>query len=293
MNLLLADIGNALFFLMGFLVPFINNLDDDDQNISSATTTDPMDPPAPDFFGTEGDDVVMQTVPSITSFLLGGDDEFEGTSSNDTALGGDGNDQMLMREGNDVAEGGAGNDAIDGGFGDDTLRGDAGSDNLNGAGNNDTIFGGEGDDFITGSSGDDILYGDAGDDILNGHIDGGAIALDGTDTLFGGDGNDTLFLSGTDSGTGGTGNDSFVIEETIEAGETATITDYASADDTITVQYVAETDPVTGDPIVPTLTTTNYTDGVGSVISLDGEAILNIDGTADFDVSTITLESVT
>ncbi len=283
-----AEYGNALMFLVGFLAPFISDLaGNDDDEVAAAEAE------IATFYGTEGADDVMAAETDMMTYLLAGDDTFEGTGGSDTAFGGAGDDALLMRQGNDTAHGGLGDDNIDGGFGNDILYGDAGNDTLNGAGNNDLVYGGDGNDTLTGSSGDDILYGDAGDDVLHGHVAGADTAQDGQDFLYGGAGDDTLILSGTDTGEGGAGADSFVIEEmTIEAGETATVSDFTTGEDDLVVQYVPEVDPVTGMPITPIFTSVNYADGIGSTIFQDGEAIVNIDGIADFDVSMITLEPV-
>jgi|GEM_PF-744355 len=170
----------------------------------------------------------------------------DGTTSDDTLVGGDGNDTLNGNAGNDSLSGGNGNDRLDTGEGDDFAYGDSGNDTLIGYNGNDSLYGADGDDSISGDKGNDFLYGgngndsldggdaadlmtgDAGDDTLYGRAESdtlfggvGADLLDGgedDDSLDGGDGNDTLIgytgndilygVAGSDSLQGGDGNDS-------------------------------------------------------------------------------------
>jgi len=282
-----ADIGNALFFLMSFILPLLMGTDTDDS--SDDLTADVVND---DVFGTEGADDLFAETPDLTTFLLAGDDSFNGSTGADTVFGGEGRDVVLLRAGDDVGYGDDGNDRIDGGFGNDLIYGGEGDDILNGAAEDDVVYGDAGNDMITGSGGSDALFGGEGDDVLHGSVLGSTSASDGADALEGGPGEDTLYLSGGDSGTGGEDADHFIVEETIEAGETATVTDFDPAEDSITLRHSAQTDPMTGSDISPVLTSQNYSDGTGSTILSDGVAILNIDGQSDFDPSAITLEPV-
>ena len=127
----------------------------------------------------------------------------DGTSDNDTILGGfnndiinggEGNDRVYGKVGDDEVYGGGGNDLLVGNDGNDTLNGGAGIDRLLGGNDNDTLSGGSENDTLYGQNGDDILNGDEGNDFINGGsgidtLNGGL----GEDSLYGEDGNDTLF----------------------------------------------------------------------------------------------------
>jgi Ca2+-binding RTX toxin-like protein len=138
---------------------------------------------------------------------------FTGTSVNDTLVGSAGGDLIYGLRGADLIYGGAGNDEIYGynkftGLGGDKFTepdGIDGNDIIYGEDGNDTIFGdaintiaafgavGLGNDFIDGGNGND-------------EIDGG----DGDDSLFGGDGNDGISGGyGNDYIDGGAGDDQY------------------------------------------------------------------------------------
>jgi RTX calcium-binding nonapeptide repeat (4 copies)/FG-GAP-like repeat len=138
---------------------------------------------------------------------------FTGTSVNDTLIGSAGSDSIYGLRGADLIYGGAGNDVIYGyneftGLGSDKFTepdGIDGNDIIYGEDGNDTIFGdaintitafgaiGLGDDFIDGGNGND-------------KIDGG----NGDDSLFGGDGNDGISGGyGNDYIDGGAGDDQY------------------------------------------------------------------------------------
>ncbi|MBK9572632.1 MAG: Ig-like domain-containing protein [Rhodoferax sp.] len=175
-----------------------------------------------------------------------------GTTGNDTLVGGDASDFMYGLGGDDVLNGNAGNDALNGGPGNDTLNGGDGKDyvaysdatagvtlNLangtaSGGGGSDTLISIEtafgspfGDNFsgdggansLFGRGGDDVIDGGAGDDILSGD--------EGNDTLIGGLGRDTVVLYSATSGVtvnlalgaasgGGLGNDTLSGIEAVE-----------------------------------------------------------------------------
>jgi Ca2+-binding RTX toxin-like protein len=77
------------------------------------------------------------------------DNDFVGTSGNDTIVGTDSADQIYGGGGNDVLHGGRGNDMI---FGE--------------SGNN-TLYGGDGDDTLSGGEGDDVFYVESSGDVVN------------------------------------------------------------------------------------------------------------------------------
>lgn len=149
--------------------------------------------------------------------LIGGTglDTIFGGSGNDTLDGGDDADRLFGGDGADVILGGGGNDLIEGGAGDDSIDGGDGADTIVFGAGNDTVFGGAGDDVIDDISGTiltgtNLLYGGAGNDTI--------WAGDGNDTLFGdadndqlsGEGDDDVLYGGAGIDTlyGGTGNDS-------------------------------------------------------------------------------------
>jgi Ca2+-binding RTX toxin-like protein len=84
----------------------------------------------------------------LFSTLFAGDDVFDLSAYDDTALG---------LGGNDVLYGNDGDDSLDGGLGDDVIYGGSG---------NDTLIGGAGKDFLTGGDGDDVYYTDGSDRIV-------------------------------------------------------------------------------------------------------------------------------
>lgn len=149
-----------------------------------------------------------------------GDDFLTGGAGRDIIRGGEGNDQIYAGVGDDSGDdfdGGAGNDILGGGAGNDVLEGGAGHDTMFGGAGDDALsdlgkdgrgsfaFGGSGRDVVSGNDGgNDILGGGIHDDVIHGlagddDIYGGAGALGGNDTLYGGPGADRIF--------GGAGND--------------------------------------------------------------------------------------
>ncbi len=130
-----------------------------------------------------------------------GDDTLIGGEGNDTINGGDGADNLIGNGGDDLIIGGAsaddlrdnifggaGHDTIRGGYGNDDLRGDAGDDVVSGGFGGDTVIGGTGNDSITGSALGDLLFGSDGDDFINGGF--------GYDRVNGGAGADGFFHLG-------------------------------------------------------------------------------------------------
>jgi Ca2+-binding RTX toxin-like protein len=115
---------------------------------------------APNFTGTEGDDIAVGHNPIF--IINNGANTFNGNGGNDQLSGLGGNDTLNGGAGNDILDGGAGNDALNGGTGNDTLDGGAGNDTLNGAEDNDAILvnlaaGGGGRDIVNGGAGEDTI----------------------------------------------------------------------------------------------------------------------------------------
>ncbi|MDU0364238.1 calcium-binding protein [Rhizobium sp. 25PS6] len=81
--------------------------------------------------------------------------QIQGTTGNETFIGG------ALAE---TVFGDAGSDTLRGNGGNDYLSGDNGTDNLYGGLNNDELYGGNDADKLYGGSGDDALYGEAGAD---------------------------------------------------------------------------------------------------------------------------------
>lgn len=133
-----------------------------------------------------------------------------GSTKDDTLLGGAGADSIYGKAGNDLLGGGDDKDILSGGSGNDTLWGDAGNDSLSGGKDKDVLVGGIGNDTLWGDSGDDVLAGWDGKDILIGGSGNDSLWGDaGNDSLS--DGNDNDLLDGGDGADtlrGGTGNDS-------------------------------------------------------------------------------------
>jgi Ca2+-binding RTX toxin-like protein len=99
--------------------------------------------------------------------------QFQGTTGNETFIGGGlaetvfgdaGSDTLNGNGGNDYLSGDDGNDNLYGGIGEDVLVGGTGIDNLYGGADNDELHGGSDGDRLYGGSGDDDLYGEAGAD---------------------------------------------------------------------------------------------------------------------------------
>lgn len=135
----------------------------------------------------------------------------QGTSANESLVGGNSGDTLIGGGGDDSVVGGAGDDILYAGANDD------GNDTINAGSGDDIAGGGSGDDFIEGGDGSDTLYGGSGNDTLfateqnneNGDTSSNVIwAGSGNDSLFGGLGADTLGGgTGSDQVAGGSGND--------------------------------------------------------------------------------------
>ncbi|MCO4823690.1 MAG: hypothetical protein KC451_02425, partial [Amylibacter sp.] len=158
------------------------------------------------------------------------------------------------------------------------------------------LFGDEGDDILLGSAGEDTLYGGAGDDILNGAQGGISLDLDGNidgaDSLFGGVGDDSFLLGVGDVAEGGEGLDTFTIDDAVQGEGVTTITDFTPAEDMLQLEYTPTTDPVTGDEIPPNITVTNFADGTGASISINGVEMAQVTGAQDLDPADVSLVPV-
>lgn len=149
-------------------------------------------------FGTEGNDVIWSTGPSMV-FAGAGDDGLRLSYDPDLAWLGTGNDVAYMAGGNDMAFGGEGDDFIYAGTGHDWVEGGDGNDMLNGSGGNDQLYGNAGDDLIYDEEGNNALFGSDGNDVIQ--------AGSGNDVIFGGADNDLIRSGdGNDWLSGGSGN---------------------------------------------------------------------------------------
>lgn len=109
----------------------------------------------------------------------------QGTSGDDSLVGGPSNDTINGLDGNDILRGDTGNDSLDGGLDNDFLAGDAGDDVLSGGEGVDTLLGGIGSDYLSGGAGDDVLGTTHGPSEPSFPLEGDV------DSLYGGFGNDT------------------------------------------------------------------------------------------------------
>ena len=86
----------------------------------------------------------------------------DGTSKNDTLIGGNEHDFISAYEGNDSLIGNDGDDALFGDNGNDILNGGFGDDNMYGGFGNDTLIGGGGNDRIVDAQGANLYVFDPG-----------------------------------------------------------------------------------------------------------------------------------
>lgn len=152
------------------------------------------------FEGSSGDDSI---------FAGGGNDILDGGSGNDEQYAGTGNDTVNGGDGSDTIGGGEGGDKINGDEDEDQLFGGTGGDTIAGGGGDDTAYGGDGDDTVKGDDGDDVIYGSgAGDFVSGGDGDDQCGGGNGADEVYAGAGNDTVFGgTGQDTAYGGDGAD--------------------------------------------------------------------------------------
>ncbi len=187
-------------------------------------------------------------------------DRLIGDNGPNVLCGVDGDDFIFGLGGNDTIQGGAGADWIKGGLGDDCLIGGPGSDvMLGGAGNDSYVVDVSGDRVFETTTTVSLIDAGGIDTVrsavsfnlnasagvrfvenlsLTGfaNIDGTGNVLAnlltgnaGNNTLNGGLGNDTMF--------GGAGNDTFVFNSALGGGNIDRITDFSTADDTITLDH--------------------------------------------------------
>ncbi|MBP7335844.1 calcium-binding protein [Niveispirillum sp.] len=169
-----------------------------------------------------------------------------GTSADETLVGGWGNDTINGNDGNDFITDASGLNSLSGGAGNDTIRGGA---------DRDRLFGGDGDDVLTGGA-QTTVEGGAGADLISG----------GTGArLFGGSGSDTLSgAGGAESLEGGDGNDLlqwYAGQYEIEPDRLIDTLNGGAGDDTI--RNAGDNDFIFGD------------DGNDVLISLYGASILD------------------
>lgn len=279
---------------------------------------------ADNVMGTAGDDIISSIGGNDTVFGLDGNDDLDGGNANDWMYGGAGIDQLNGGMGADSLFGGAGDDAIGGAGGVDELFGDAGSDTLLGQDASDTIDGGAGNDLLIGGAAADTLIGGTGNDVLiggyvnaddsvAGEVDtdleerahaariaelSGSDPLilttelrsndnDGSDVLFGGSGDDSIYLGSDDTVTGGTGADDFFVrayaaDDTVSVG--AKVLDYNAAEDEIFVEYDASNNGA-----APTIEVRNWNGD--AVVLVDDKVLMRLEGQAGnitvADVNTI------
>lgn len=121
-------------------------------------TATPPQPPAPQLFGTAGNDVLTGTA---------GNDVMSGLNGNDRISSGNGADTVSGGNGNDVISGESGNDRLNGGNGNDKLLGGIGNDRVTDGAGNDLLDGGAGNDILTGGAGGDTFVFGAGDRVTD------------------------------------------------------------------------------------------------------------------------------
>ena len=225
---------------------------EDDENSTSTTTASNDDGFPEAVTGGAGDDILTSDDPDGANFIAG--------DGNDSITGTEQDDTLQAGEGDDIAE-------------------------MNG-----------GDDRALGKAGNDTLDGGAGDDILNGAQGGISLDLDGNidgaDSLFGGVGDDSFLLGVGDVAEGGEGLDIFTIDDAVEGEGFTTITDFTPADDTLQLEYTPTTDPATGDEIPPNITVTNFADGTGASILINGVEVAQVTGAQDLDPADVALMPV-
>lgn len=99
----------------------------------------------------------------------------------------DGDDFVIMSEAPDAVVAGDGDDSVSGGAGGDLLYGGDGDDVLSGQEGEDELIGESGDDLLVGGLGRDVALFDADLDDASAYTgrDGGALAVEGADTIDG------------------------------------------------------------------------------------------------------------
>jgi Ca2+-binding RTX toxin-like protein len=220
--------------------------------------------------GRAGDDQIDAGTGNDVVWGGEGDDTLNGATGDDTIEGQAGDDLILGEAGDDSLSGHSGNDSLDGGTGADSLLGGEGADTLSGGVGNDWLAGGYGDDRMSGGAGSDTLDGGAGNDWLSG-LAGETGDLD-ADFLNGGAGNDTMVVGAGDHASGGEGDDDFILQDWLNEGGVAHISDYDADKDQLIVVYDPAAHPN------PALTLEVSGDGQQTTILLDGSPVATIQG---------------
>lgn len=247
-------------------------------------------------YGSNGDDTALagDEDTNVAYLLADSDDTLVATDGDDFADGGAGNDTVTTLDGDDKIDGGAGNDTLRAGAGDDDIWGGAGDDRIYGHGDDDTVFGGDGDDVIEGGYGDDEVFGGDGNDTISSDTLTSPSQLSrGIDVIDGGAGDDNIFLGDGDEALGGEGADTFQVFEIIDPdAPPASIADFDAAEDSLVVNYYAQNDPDTGDPIDPDLTVGYDSDTDVTSVSIFGSTIATLDGDAGITEADVTLTEI-
>jgi Ca2+-binding RTX toxin-like protein len=218
-------------------------------------------------FAGEGNDTVVtalvlqSAIDNVENYKFTGAkaQNFKGTDADNDIWGGSGGDYLHGGKGNDEIYGGAGNDALHGGLGNDIIDGGTGAD---------TLYDEDGDDIYRVDNIGDIVLDQAGFDSvfatvsignlfqgiehlqfegtanLNGNgndLDNYIIGNSGKNVLDGKNGNDTIQGSlGNDTMTGGAGKDKFVFDVSNAKEGKDVITDFAKADDILSLHNVGD-----------------------------------------------------
>lgn len=227
-----------------------------------------------------------------------GDDVIFGREGEDVLQGEDGDDMLCSGDDDDIVTGNLGHDLIEGQGGDDFVSGDYGWDTVRGDEGNDTVIGGRGGDEVVGGAGDDIVFGgiinnlplnleeltELRDGASLADLNGGIELRDDSlgNTLIGGEGDDELIVGSFDTAEGGIGADTFhIMSEQSDTQAGATITDYNSADDALTIIV---------DDVDADLDITVTDEGADAVIRAGDSVLARIQGSAgQVDVSNISL----
>ena len=167
---------------------------------------------------------------------------------------------------------------------------------LEGTGDDDMIRALQGNDMVQGLEGDDTLSGGDADDILSCGV--GSDTFDGTfaldpavnlddedaaDLLDGRAGDDVMVYGAGDIVTGGSGADRFIGGSSIGADNPATITDFDPAEDVLSL-FISDDPGMTTDPVI---SVTDFTDGTGADIAMDGVVVASVEGAQGLDPAAI------